>query len=154
MVEIYLSIIVVVLISRMCNAQYLEKIENEAYDFVYSSHTLEHMSDPAEALINWWRVVKPGGFLILYIPHRDLYEKKTTLPSNWNFGHRQFFLLDSDEPPDTLGIIPLVSKCLHGVEIVYAKVCSEGHTITNPELHSDGEYSIEMVMRKIERTDP
>lgn len=130
------------------NAQNLEGIENESYDFVYSSHTLEHMPDVVEALVNWWRVVKPGGFLIMYIPHRDLYEKKKTLPSNWNLGHRQFFLLDKNEPPDTIGIMPLIASSLQGGEVIYAKVCSEGHTITDPAIHSDGEYSIEIVMRK------
>lgn len=131
------------------NAQLLEGVEDETYDFVYSSHTLEHMADPAEALVNWWRVFKVGGFLLLYIPHRDLYEKRKTLPSNWNYGHRQFFLPYIDEPPDTIGIVPLIARTLTGYELVYVKTCSEGHTITDPAIHSDGEYSIEVVLRKI-----
>ena len=130
------------------NAQFLEQIDDETYDFVYSSHTLEHMPDPATALVNWWRVVKPCGFLILYIPHRDLYEKKSTLPSNWNLGHRTFFLPERDEPPDTVGILPLISKTLSDFILVYSKVCSEGHTISDPDIHSDGEYSIEIVLQK------
>lgn len=130
------------------DAQYLKGMKNEKYDFVYSSHTLEHMVDAGIALQNWWRVVKKGGYLILYIPHRELYEKKKTLPSRWNADHKHFFLLDKDELPDTKGIIPLIHRSLNNFEIVYAKECSEGHTITDPEIHSDGEFSIEVVLRK------
>lgn len=130
------------------DAQYPHGMEDEKFDFVYSSHTLEHTVNPDIALRNWWRVLKPGGYLILYIPHRDLYEKRKTLPSRWNSDHKHFFLMDRDEQPDTIGIIPLIQRSLANHEILYAKECREGHTITDPEIHSDGEYSIEVVIKK------
>lgn len=40
---------------------------------VFSSHTLEHLPDPAKALKEWWRLITPGGHLILYLPHKALY---------------------------------------------------------------------------------
>ena len=132
------------------NAQYLKWIKDSSYDFVYSSHTIEHLPDPAEGIKNWYRVVKPGGYLIIYLPHRELYEKKKTLPSRFNHDHRHFFLIDRDEVPDTIGMIPLIERTLKDFVIVYAKDCNEGHTITDPEIHSDGEFSIEVVIRKIE----
>ena len=58
------------------DAQKLEHIEDESFDFVYSSHTIEHLPDPSEGIKNWFRVLKSGGYLIIYLPHRDLYEKK------------------------------------------------------------------------------
>ncbi len=42
-------------------------------DFVFSSHLLEHIADYRSALKEWWRVIKPNGFLILYLPHKDFY---------------------------------------------------------------------------------
>ncbi len=42
---------------------------------VFSSHLLEHIVDWQGALREWWRLVKPGGHLILYLPHRDLYPR-------------------------------------------------------------------------------
>ncbi len=130
------------------DAQYLSGTEDGKFDFVYSSHTLEHMDDPGIAIQNWWRVVKPGGYLILYIPHRDLYEKKTTLPSRWNDDHKHFFLLEKDEEPCTIGLIPLLYRTISDFEIVYSQICDEGHSIRTPEIHSNGEYSIEMVIKK------
>jgi SAM-dependent methyltransferase len=99
--------------------------------------------------LNWWRVLKPGGHLILYVPERDLYEKRVHLPSRFNPDHKRFFLLDRDDPPDTVGLIPLIESVLPIREIVYAKVCREGHTVNDPKRPSDGEYSIEVVLRKV-----
>jgi SAM-dependent methyltransferase len=130
------------------DAQTLKGLKDSEFDFVYSSHTLEHVDDAEITLRNWWRVIKPGGYLILYLPHRDLYEKKKTLPSRWNETHMRFFLLDRDDAPDSIGVIPLVQRALRGYEIVQAKVCDEGYESKSPETHSGGEYSIEVVIRK------
>ena len=46
---------------------------DNAVDNVYSSHLLEHIADWHAALREWWRVLKPGGYLCLYLPHADLY---------------------------------------------------------------------------------
>jgi SAM-dependent methyltransferase len=131
------------------DAQYLKGKNDNSYDFVYSSHTIEHLPDPSIAIKNWFRVVKPGGYLIIYLPHRDLYEKKKTLPSRFNPNHFNFFLIDRDEEPNTIGIIPLIERSIKNFQLIYAKECSEGHSITDPMIHSDGEYSIEVVLRKM-----
>lgn len=46
---------------------------DEYADTVFSSHLLEHAEDYKAALAEWWRVLKPGGHLILYVPHADWY---------------------------------------------------------------------------------
>jgi SAM-dependent methyltransferase len=132
------------------DAQFLHGLKDSKFDFVYSSHTLEHLDDPSVALTNWWRVLKNGGFMILYIPHRDLFEKKKTLPSRWNPGHKHFFLLDKNEEPDTLGLTSLIQDTLSDFKIIYARTCDYGHTITDPKKVSDGEYSIEVVVKKLQ----
>jgi ADP-heptose:LPS heptosyltransferase/SAM-dependent methyltransferase len=55
------------------DADNLELIANGSMDAVYSSHTLEHMEEPRRVLKHWWSKVKVGGFLILYLPHKDFY---------------------------------------------------------------------------------
>lgn len=131
------------------DAQTLKGIKDAEFDFVYSSHTLEHMDNAELSLKNWWRVLRPGGFLILYLPHRDLYERKMRLPSRWNTSHRRFFLLDKDEAPHTVGILPLIKRTLADFEVLEAKVCDEGYKVIDDTKQAEGEYSIEIVLKKI-----
>jgi ubiquinone/menaquinone biosynthesis C-methylase UbiE len=72
------------------DAQLLKSLENGLFDFVYSSHCLEHMRDVPEALSNWTRVLKSGGWIYVVIPDYVLYEKMTW-PSRFNPDHKQSF---------------------------------------------------------------
>src|SRR3990167_4696736 len=54
-------------------AEKLELFASQSCDAVFSSHLIEHIEDYKAALKEWWRVVKQGGHLILYYPHKDLY---------------------------------------------------------------------------------
>jgi predicted SAM-dependent methyltransferase len=49
----------------------LKSIETESYDFLLSSHMIEHTANPIKALKEWMRVVKTNGYLVLLIPHKD-----------------------------------------------------------------------------------
>jgi ADP-heptose:LPS heptosyltransferase/predicted SAM-dependent methyltransferase len=51
----------------------LATFSDEAFDFVYSSHLLEHLEHTPAVLREWWRVIEVGGHLVLYLPHRELY---------------------------------------------------------------------------------
>jgi SAM-dependent methyltransferase len=72
------------------DAQLMKGIPDGEFDFVYSSHCLEHMRDVRESLVNWTRILKPGGFLYVVIPDYMLYEK-LTWPSRFNDDHKQSF---------------------------------------------------------------
>ena len=65
----------------------LEGFENDSQDFVFSSHLLEHIEDTAGAISEWWRVIKPGGHLVLYLPHKDLYPNCGTPGANPDHKH-------------------------------------------------------------------
>jgi SAM-dependent methyltransferase len=125
----------------------LDNISDGTFDFVYASHVLEHIPDPARALRNWLRVVKPNGYLIIVVPHRDLYEKRDRLPSRWNPDHKHFFLPETDEAPDSIGLRQLIREAIPEAQLIYLKVRDQGHTISDPDVHSDGEYSIEAVLQ-------
>jgi len=75
------------------DAQFLEDVPNEAYDFVHSSHCLEHLNDPYEGLKNWFRVLKKGGYLIVTVPDEDLYEQGL-FPSTFNTDHKWTFTIN------------------------------------------------------------
>jgi predicted SAM-dependent methyltransferase len=42
-------------------------------DAVYSSHCLEHFQDDVGAIKDWSRLIKVGGYLVLYLPEISLY---------------------------------------------------------------------------------
>lgn len=120
------------------------------YDYVYSSHCLEHLDDPITALRNWWRILRPCGWLIVMVPHRDLYEKRLTLPSRWNADHKYFWLPVWSEPPHTLGLIAVAISALGETFWPQSlRVLDEGFGNSGEYVHSSGEYSIEMILRKL-----
>jgi SAM-dependent methyltransferase len=43
-------------------------------DFVWSSHTLEHLADWQRALADWVRILGPHGLIGLYLPHDWYYD--------------------------------------------------------------------------------
>jgi SAM-dependent methyltransferase len=51
------------------DASNLSSIADNAYDFVLSSHNLEHFANPIKALEEWKRVTRPGGALVLVLPN-------------------------------------------------------------------------------------
>jgi predicted SAM-dependent methyltransferase len=57
--------------------------DDESFDYVMSSHVLEHMQDAIGALKEWIRVLKKDGTLFLVLPHADRtfdkHREKTTL---------------------------------------------------------------------------
>jgi len=42
------------------------------FDFVFSSHCLEHLVNPIAALKHWQSRLRAGGVLFLYLPHPDM----------------------------------------------------------------------------------
>ena len=49
----------------------LSRVETGKYDFVLSSHSLEHVANPIKALKEWNRVLKKGGRLVLLLPDKN-----------------------------------------------------------------------------------
>lgn len=46
-------------------------VDDASQDFVISSHVLEHFTNPVKALLEWDRVVKPGGIIFMIVPHKE-----------------------------------------------------------------------------------
>src|SRR5207248_8033308 len=74
----------------------LQYLKAGTYDCVHSAHCLEHMFHPNETLQEWWGLVRPGGHLIVVVPHEDLYEQGIW-PSIFNLDHKATFRLDKEE---------------------------------------------------------
>jgi len=52
-------------------ASVLSEVPTASYDFLISSHTLEHLANPIKGLAEWIRVLKEKGVLLLLLPHRE-----------------------------------------------------------------------------------
>ncbi len=61
---------------------------DESVDTVHSSHVLEHVTDDIATLREWFRVLRIGGYLITFVPHAFLYERRLSVPpSRWSPEH-------------------------------------------------------------------
>ena len=74
------------------DARLLASVADISLDFVHSSHCLEHMRDPREALHHWLRVLKPAGHAVITVPDEDLYEQGV-FPSTFNTDHKWTFTM-------------------------------------------------------------
>lgn len=54
------------------NKEGLSAIASESEDFVVASHVLEHMANPLRLLTDFYRVLRPGGVLLILLPDRRL----------------------------------------------------------------------------------
>lgn len=46
-------------------------LKDNRCDYVVSSHVIEHVPNPLGAFIEWDRVVIPGGYVLMIVPHKD-----------------------------------------------------------------------------------
>lgn len=74
------------------DAQLMLGAAPESYSWIYSSHCLEHLPRPEEALHTWWRLVRPGGRMIVIVPDESAYEQ-CVWPSSFNDEHCHSFTL-------------------------------------------------------------
>jgi SAM-dependent methyltransferase len=72
------------------DANRIDEFLSEQFDYVFSSHCLEHMHNPADAILRWWRLVKVDGHLVVIVPDEDLYEQGFW-PSLLNEDHKATF---------------------------------------------------------------
>lgn len=135
------------------DAMMMASIEDNTFDFVHSSHCLEHLRNTATAIGNWLRIVKPGGFVVFTIPDEDLYEQGI-FPSTFNGDHK--VTLTTWKPrswsPRSVSLLPLLMALNPPCQIVKVEQILAKYDWTGPRRdltwHSDAECAIEVVLRK------
>jgi ADP-heptose:LPS heptosyltransferase len=119
---------------------------DETVDSVYSSHTLEHISDYIHVIRDWYRVTKIGGFIVTVVPHQFLYEKRQALPSRWNPDHQRFYTPASLLREFEEALVPNSYRVRHLRDNDKDYLYQLG-----PDHHGHGGYEIELVIEKIAR---
>lgn len=54
------------------NGQNAYALPEGQWDYIFSSHCLEHLQNPVAALEHWQSRLRAGGTLFLYLPHPDM----------------------------------------------------------------------------------
>ena len=134
------------------DAGLMEGVKDEAYDFVVSSHCLEHVTSPLEALKNWVRIVKPGGHVVIIVPDEDLYEQGV-FPSTNNSDHKFTFTLHKATrswSSHSRNLLPMLMQ-LEDAELLKAEKLDGTHRYSQPrwdQTLSIGSSAIEIILRK------
>lgn len=135
------------------DAQFLASVKDFEFDFVHSSHCLEHLVDPREGIRNWLRVVRPGGYLVVTVPDEDLYEQGV-FPSMFNRDHKWTFTIFKTRSwsERSMNLIDLVRELGEGAELVRMEQLSSTYRFDLPRydqtLTPVGECGIEIVIRR------
>lgn len=146
---------VVVYDQELGDAQLLDNVPDDSFDFLYSSHCLEHLRDPYVAISNWIRVVKPGGCLVVSIPDEDLYEQGFW-PSRFNSDHKLTFTIMKEKSwsPVSVNVLEIVHRFHKVAECLTLELIDEGYRFALANKGFDqtstpvAESSIEFILRK------
>ena len=129
-------------------------INDESFDFVHSTHCLEHLNNPELALENWIRICKKNGHLIITIPDEDLYEQGV-FPSTFNTDHKWTFTINKNESwsNKSINVIELLKKFTNYIEIIKIEKLDSGF-IYGKERYDQtlgplAESGIEIILKKI-----
>ncbi|AMV25176.1 hypothetical protein VT84_12325 [Gemmata sp. SH-PL17] len=135
------------------DAQDLARYPDARFDFLHSSHCLEHLRDPFAALANWVRVVRPGGHLVVLVPDEDLYEQGVW-PSTFNAEHRHTFTVYKARSwsPVSVNVTDLVASVGDRAEALKIELLHHtfvpGPARADQTLNPVSECAIEFVLRK------
>jgi SAM-dependent methyltransferase len=139
------------------DAQYLNGVSDNSFDFVNSSHCLEHMQDPHVALNNWIRVLKTGGYLLLSVPDEDLYEQGI-FPSTYNADHKHTFTIYKRKSwcSNSINLFDLLSNTDYSLQILKIELLDSTYKYrtsrvsrTDQSMTAIGECAIEVILKKL-----
>lgn len=87
--------------------------KDNVLDYVYSSHVLEDFSETKEIILEWLRVIKPGGNLVLFLPDEQLYREFCKLTNQRGNQHHVYSNFSFIFLKDIFNTIPNVEIIHH-----------------------------------------
>lgn len=140
------------------DAQHMAGVADATYDFVFSSHCLEHVHEPLEALKNWLRILKPNGYIIFAVPEEDLYEQGV-FPSSFNRDHKNTFTMFKTKSwsSRSINLLEFLAKLGPAAAIEKIELLDETYRYGLPRFDQTltpvGESGIEVIIRKRESAE-
>lgn len=135
------------------DAELMASCPDNQFDFVHSSHCLEHMRNPDIALKNWFRILKPGGHLIVIVPDEDMYEQGV-FPSTFNTDHKWTFTVfkTASWSNRSRNVVELIKALGESVDLIKLEQLINSYRFKLPRFDQTqtaiGESAIEFVVRK------
>ena len=135
------------------DAMAMEDVGDATFDFVHSSHCLEHVYDPAVALKNWVRICKPGGHVLILVPDEDLYEQGVW-PSLYNSDHKWTFTIGKQTSwsPCSVNVVELVRQVWDQADVLKIELLDNNYFYGAQQFDQTqtmlGESAIEIVLRR------
>jgi SAM-dependent methyltransferase len=135
------------------DAQSMPGVGDASFDFVHSTHCLEHLVDPLVGLQNWFRILKPGGHLVVIVPDEDLYEQGV-FPSTYNSDHKWTFTISKTRSwsAKSRNLIDLIGALGEAADLRKIECLDSTYLYGLPRFDQTltpvGEAGIELVVRK------
>ena len=140
---------------RVAGAEKCGQILDNSYNFLHSSHWLEHFSDPTTVVNHWVRVVKVGGFIIITVPDEHMYEKDMW-PSPFNSRHQWSFRFGGNSERSTSIDAIKFFNTIPDVSVISIKRVTENYFETDEDLTArtdiNVECGIEIILKKTKHT--
>lgn len=130
------------------DAQTLEDCVDGDFDFIHSSHLLEHLPAPGSALRRWLEVLRPGGFIVCTVPDEVLYEHGIW-PTWNNPDHKHCFSLRSPSAiPEAIHLPTLLSRLPAELELLQLLTQHYDPADQSDQTLGSAECAIEFILRK------
>jgi SAM-dependent methyltransferase len=135
------------------DAELMQGVSDTTFDFVFASHCLEHLRDPAIGLMNWFRILKPGGHMIINVPEEDLYEQGT-FPSMFNRDHKSTWTVFKTRSwsPRSINVLDLVRTLGEAADVRKIEIVDASYRYELPRFDQTlapiAECAIEFIVRK------
>jgi SAM-dependent methyltransferase len=110
------------------------------------------MRDPREAMTNWIRICKPGGYIVVTVPEEDLYEQGRW-PSEFNNDHKTTWTIakETSWSPVSYSVVPFLYSYLSQIEIIKIQLIDHNYhydQVGIDQTRGAAESAIEFIVRK------
>ena len=114
------------------------------------------MRDPREALANWIRIVKKGGYIVVTVPDEDMYEGGVW-PSQRNPDHKHTFTICKSDSWSavSVNVVDLAKEFSDQITIERITLLNDFYRVLRPDVDFDqtltpvAECAIEFIGKKI-----